>query len=76
MQQRLFCSRRNTCHFIVSSDKGSQTESVPFDSVFWESVLPKLEQFYFDNVFPELVYPRIFHGQTRWNNDLQFPKLT
>ena len=76
MQQRLFCSRRNTCHFIVSSDKGSHTESVPFDSVFWERVLPKLEQFYFDNIFPELVYPRIFHGQTRWNKDLQFPKLT
>ena len=51
MQQLLFRSRRNPCHFIVSSEKRSHIQSVPFDNVFWESVLPKREQFYFDVIY-------------------------
>lgn len=38
-------------------------EVITFDSGFWNDILPKLESFYFNHLFPELVYPRIFHGE-------------
>ena len=79
MQQRLFFAPGETLAILLFQVIRGVTQNLflkAFDSVFWERVLPKLEQFYFDNIFPELVYPRIFHGQTRWNKDLQFPKLT
>lgn len=74
IQQQLFCTQSNNCHFLVLSNIGTHRETVPFDSSFWNEVLPKLEQFYFENIFPELVYPRILHGETRWNKDVQFPR--
>lgn len=72
-QQQLFCSKRTACHFIVSDGHQMHTESVAFDSAFLGEIFPKLKQFYFDCVFPELVYPRILHGATRWNKDIPFP---
>lgn len=56
--------------------KKEVTQKIPFDTVFWENVLPKLNKFYFDNIFPELVYPHILHRESRWNKDLQFPRVT
>lgn len=73
IQQQLYCSKRTVCHFIVSDGHQMHTESVAFDSAFWGETLPKLKQFYFDSIFPELVYPRILHGATRWNKDIPFP---
>ena len=56
--------------------KKEVTQKNSFDTVFWENVLPKLNKFYFDNIFPELVYPHILHRESRWNKDLQFPRVT
>ena len=75
IQQQLFCAKRSICYFIVSSARGTHRDTVQFDSAFWENILPRLESFYFDHVFPELVYPRILTGESRWNKDLQFPRL-
>ena len=66
--------KTNSCMF-VSSARGTHRDTVLFDSAFWENILPRLESFYFDHVFPELVYPRILTGESRWNKDLQFPRL-
>ena len=75
IQQQLFCAKRSICCFIVSNARGTHRDTVQFDSAFWENILPRLESFYFDYVFPELVYPRILTGESRWNKDLQFPRL-
>ena len=75
IQQQLFCAKRSICYFIVSSARGTHRDAVQFDSAFWENILPRLESFYFDHVFPELVYPRILTGESRCNKDLQFPRL-
>ncbi|PFX31615.1 uncharacterized protein LOC111321917 [Stylophora pistillata] len=75
IQQQLFCAKRSICYFIVSSVRGTHRDTVQFDSAFWENIMPRLESFYFDHVFPELVYPRILTGESRWNKDLQFPRL-
>ena len=75
IQQQLFCSKRHICHFIVSNEGGTHNNIVRFDRPFWENALLRLQSFYFDCVFPELVYPRILHGESRWNKALQFPRL-
>ena len=75
IQQQLFCTQSNMCHFIVSSAISTHREVITFDSGFWNDILPKLESFYFNHLFPELVYPRIFHGEMRWNKVLEFPRL-
>ena len=75
IQQQLFCTQSNSCHFIVSSAISTHREVITVDSGFWNDILPKLESFYFNHLFPELVYPRIFHGEMRWNKVLEFPCL-
>jgi len=74
IQQQLFCTQSDNCHFIVASNIATHKELVAFDLLFWNEVLPKLKDFYFNNLFPELVYPRIFCNQTRWNKEIQFPR--
>ena len=61
---------------LLLKGKKEVTQKNSFDTVFWENVLPKLNKFYFDNIFPELVYPHILHRESRWNKDLQFPRVT
>ena len=46
---------------------------VKFDEPFWSDVLQKLKNFYFSHVMPEIVYPRILHGGSRWGKGSCFP---
>ena len=73
LQQQLFCTKCTQSHFIVSNGIWLNHEVVEFDNIFWQSTLQKLEKFYFQNIFPEVVYPRVLHGHTRWNKDIDFP---
>ena len=75
IQQQLFCTGLEQCHFVISNGTWLYTELVPFDSVFWTATLTKLKEFYDRHVFPELVYSRVFHGETRWNKDIAFPSM-
>lgn len=74
IQQQLFCGKLQYCHFVISNGDEMFHELVTFDATFWEVTLLKLEKFYFHNIFPELVYPRIKFGETRWNKMLEFPR--
>lgn len=40
-------------------------ERVNFNSEFWESVLPKLCNFFQQQVLPEMSYPRVKYGLAR-----------
>lgn len=75
IQQQLFCSDVNTSssHFIVSNGIWMHHEEVAFDNSFWKSAIELLGKFYFDNILPEIVYPRVLHGQSRWNKEIAFP---
>lgn len=76
IQQQLFCTKLQLCHFIVSNGDEIHCDMVTFNPIFWEQILPKLESFYFNHILPELVYPRIKFGATRWNSQgLQFPRF-
>ena len=70
---QLFCTKCTQSHFIVSNGIWLNHEVVEFDNIFWQSTLQQLEKFYFQNIFPEVVYPRVLHGHTRWNKDIDFP---
>ena len=67
IQQQLFCTNKKLCHFIVSNGEWLKIEDIAFDEIFWNETVTKLDNFYFSNIFPELVYPRLLHGQPRWN---------
>ena len=71
-QQQLFCTKCTQSHFIVSNGISLNHEVVEFDNIFWQSTLQQLEKFYFQNIFPKVVYPRVLHGHTRWNKDIDF----
>lgn len=73
IQQQLFCTDYNVCHFVVSNGIWVYIEIVWFDKVFWNTVLEKLQTFYFDHIFPELVYPNVKYGCPRWGKYIAFP---
>ena len=75
IQQQLFCANKKLCHFIVSNGEWLKIEDIVFYQIFWNETVTKLENFYFSNIFPELVYPRLLHGQPRWNKIINFPRL-
>lgn len=72
--QQLFCTNKKLCHFIVSNGDWLKIEDIDFNEIFWNETVTKLENFYFRNIFPELVYPRLLHGQPRWNKIINFPR--
>ena len=73
MQQQMYCKGVHYCHFIISDGVWVHTDVVKFNKPFWDDVLPRLENFYFSHVLPEIVYPRILHGCVRWGKDISFP---
>ena len=75
IQQQLFCSKYMACHFIVSNGTWVHSEIVEFNKVFWNNVMAKLEKFYFTNIFPVLVYPRVLYNESRWNKVIPFPTV-
>ena len=49
----------HTCDFVVWTPKDVFIQTVLFDSKFWNQIcLPKLKNFFFYFILPELVYPR------------------
>ena len=76
IQQQLFCTKLDGCHFVVCNGDEIHYDIVSFDSEFWMDTLHKLEEFYFKHIFPELIYPKLKFGQERWNSkELKFPRF-
>lgn len=46
---------------------------VMFNNNVQQSTPKQLESFYFQNFLPEVVYPRVLHGEPYWNKDNVFP---
>lgn len=76
IQQQLFRTKKKLCHFIVNGE-WLKIEDIVFDEIFWKEIGTKLENnyYYYSNIFPELFYSRLLHGQPRWNKILNFPGL-
>ena len=70
--QQLFCSKYKQSHFVVSDGVWLNHEFIEFNDDFWRGLLQELEKFYFQNLRPELVYPRVLLGQPHWNKEIAF----
>lgn len=67
IQQQMFVTQRKWTDFVVKGSTGNELyiERVNFNSEFWESVLPKLCNFFQQQVLPEMSYPRVKYGLAR-----------
>ena len=54
VQGQMAIAGMSWCDFYVWTLKGTSIERIYFDKDFWESVVEKLNVFYFDNIIPEL----------------------
>ena len=68
VQCQLYCEEREWCDFVVRTDKGIFIERITRDSKWWEEQVPKLKDFYFKSLLPELACPRYRQGGIREPN--------
>lgn len=69
IHHQMFVTQRQWTDFVVkgSSGDGLFIERVSFACKFWENILPKLCSFFDRYTLPELSYPRVKYGLTRFN---------
>ena len=65
IQCQLYCDRRDWCDFVLRTEKELHVERIHFNSTWWKQQLPKLKQFYFEALLPELASPRYGCGEIR-----------
>ena len=65
IQAAMFCTRVKWCDFVVRTTVDLHVERIAWDPQFWMSVLPKLHNFYFTAILPELALPRMHTGGIR-----------
>ena len=65
MQCQMYCEQRDWCDFIVNTERDIYVERIYFDKTWWEEQLPKLHEFYFKSLLPELACPRHRSGGIR-----------
>lgn len=65
IQAAMFCTRVQWCDFVVRTNVDIHVERVQWDPQFWMPVLPKLQNFYFTAILPELALPRMHTGGIR-----------
>ena len=61
IQGQMAIGGRKWCDFVVYTLKGISVERIPFDLSYWEKILlPKLEEFWYKCVAPEIIQP-VYH---------------
>ena len=65
IQCQLYCDQRDWCDFVLHTEKELHVERIHFNSTWWKQQLPKLKQFYFEALLPELACPRYGCGEIR-----------
>lgn len=59
IQGQLQIKQIKNCYFVLWTPLGMKVEKVEKDDIFWKTtMLPKLEQFYFNCLLPEIIDPR------------------
>ena len=57
IQAAMFCTGRKWCDFVVRTNVDIHIERVEWNEQLWEGILPKLRDFYFTGLLPELAQP-------------------
>ena len=65
VQTQLYCTARHWCDFIVRTNNDFHIERIYADKVWQENNIPKLKEFYFSALLPELACPRHHKGGIR-----------
>lgn len=65
IQCQMFCCDLEWCDFVVRTNKALHVERIFRDQTWWNQQLPKLRNFYFSALLPELAYPRYGKGGIR-----------
>ncbi len=62
---QMYCCNTHWCDFVVRTNKDMHVKRITWDNDWWQQQLPKLKQFYFDALLPELACPRQGKGEIR-----------
>lgn len=62
VQCQMYCCNVDWCDFVVRTNKELHVERIQRDKHWWEQKLPKLKEFYFQALLPELACPRKERG--------------
>ena len=65
VQCQMFCCNLEWCDFVVRTNKELHVERIFRDQDWWNKQLPKLKNFYFNALLPELACPRYNKGGIR-----------
>ena len=65
IQCQMYCCSVDWCDFVVRTNKDIHVERIQRDKDWWEQQLPKLSDFYFNALLPELACPRQGRGGIR-----------
>ncbi len=65
VQATMFCTQRKWCDFVVRTSTELHIERLHWDSAFWSAAKPRLRDFYFTAVLPELALPNLHKGGIR-----------
>ena len=56
IQCTMYCTKRQWCDLVVKA-QDVYIERIHYDNDFWISIMPKLKEFYFTAILPELSFP-------------------
>ena len=59
VQAVMLCTQRKWCDFVVHTFTGLHIERLQWDPSFWSAAMPRLREFYFTAILPELVDPHL-----------------
>lgn len=65
IQCQLFCDNKDWCDFVVNTEKDIHIERIYHNIEWWKGQMPKLKDFYFETLLPELACPRYGQGSIR-----------
>ena len=65
VQATMFCTQRKWCDIVVRTSTDIHIERLNWDSAFWYAVMPKIRDFYFNAILPELAVPNVHKGGIR-----------
>ena len=65
IQCQMYCCNVEWCDFVVRINKDLHVERIPRNPNWWKQQLPRLKDFYFDALLPELACPRRGKGGIR-----------
>lgn len=65
VQCQLYCDNKWWCDFVLRTEKELFVERISRDTQWWDKQLPRLREFYFEALLPELACPRYNKGGIR-----------